>query len=339
MRPHTPLPVKTITGWLILLAALTLYSRAATEVEDARSVLTREKIRKALESDGLYAFQGGDVRISGTITCPQRYQAGIIRADKPTRIFQGPPGSGPLFRLRGSHMSFSGPLQIIGNGKDPIFEVEGNFSISTGCHVFRDLQILNAPTDGVWVALKGRYEFDDKTSKTGKFIEDVNHADMCRVEGCGIVGKSYTIFRSDNLQALRWSFRDCSANFNSDDGKGDAIAAKLNDGGCVSFDGLTINHPRFTIFEVHGVSKNTCYATCTNLYCDAPTARGSYLTVLDDSKVSELYAKDWGSWILDVRGFVPRNGLEFDHEKLFTKRALYDKERSRVSDLFVSGAE
>lgn len=298
------------------------------DYEAAKSA-NREAVRLNLEYDGLHEFQGGNIYVDGTITCPAREQAGSVFAKHPTRLIQG---NGPLFRLRGSDMQFGGQLCIIGNGRDPIFEVEGSHLISTGWHEWRGIKIYNCPPAGAWVALKGRYEFDEKTGVTGKWIDDPNHADNCLIDRCHTFGKNYTRFRSDNLQALNWTDRDGSVNIISDEDKGDIIGADLRAGGLHNFERLVINAPRFTKWRVWDISPNTSRLTSHDFMRDVPTTPNEYLTILDDTNMP-AWIDGWksGRWILHVDGQVPRHTRPYDTSKHFTSRALYSKERSRIA--------
>lgn len=291
--------------------------------------MTPKALQDSLRADGRHVFDGGDVVIDATATFPARPL--YLAASKPTRLIQK---SGPMFRLTGNHCVFGGqaPIEIECNGKDPVFEIEGSHIVSTGYHRFNNVTIKNAPPAGAWAFLAGRYV-------DGKFVADPNHADNCLIDNCHVFGKSFTFARVDNLQALNNTARDCSVNIISDEDAGDAIGVDLHDGGLFNFERLVINHPRFTMFKVYGVSANTCRLTSRDFKRDCPTTENAYLTILDDSRVAP-WIDEWkeGRWILKVTGFVPRNEQKYDASRHFTKRALYDKERSEIQ-IDVSGSE
>lgn len=303
-----------------------------------KAVALREKIQTNLRSNGLQLFQGGDFQLDGTITCPARYQAGAVRADRPTILRQGPPGSGPMFRLPGADMQFSGQLYLYGNGVDPIIEVEGNTDLTTGWHKFTDLKFLKCPKGGAFKALKGHYEYNAKTGRTGKFIEDEMHADNCTIRDCHFYGQDYSIVTLDNQQALNWQIIRGSANAISADGKdwGDIIAFECVRGGMMQAHGMILNCPRFTWLKTHGMNPNTNVLVVRDFFRDLPTTKNQYLRLFDDSLVcaddpaKREWAENWraGLWQLRINGWVPG---ELDRSQFFTtERPIYNRDLSQI---------
>lgn len=269
-----------------------------TTGKEAFAESNREAVRKNAEANGIHVFNGGDVYIDGTITLPERYQAGAIVAQKPTKLIQG---KGPLFRLRGCGMQFSGQLQIQGNGVDPIFEVEGSNKINTGLHVFRDLVITNAPQAGVWVAMATPNEA---------------HADNCTTENCHVFGKEFTVFKSYNQQALGWDFRECTVNCISDEDAGGAIGADLVHGGWCHLGLKSVNHPRFTLFKVRDFSPNNCQLTAA-FRRDLPTTNNNYFTLLDATDARADWAVEHWLRAMRVTGFIPVHTTKWDDSQLW----------------------
>lgn len=307
-------------------------------VAAAKPAAVREKIRKNLQDNGLHVFQGGDVRLDKTITCPARYQAGMIRVDRPTSIYQGPPGSGPVFRLPGADMKFqgNGQLYIYANGVDPVFEVEGCTAISTGWHKFEGFKVLNSPKAGIFATLKGRYEYDAKSGTTGKFVEDEAHADNCVVEDCHFYGKNYTGLLLNNQQSMKWTFNRGSFNIISDEDAGDIVGAEIIRGGIVKFYDTMLNNPRFSWFKPHGANPNTNLLIARNFERDVPTTDNAYLRLLDDSLIPD-WVGGWeaGLWILKVSGYVPRHEKIYDERTHFVK-GFYNKRKS-VIEIDING--
>lgn len=270
----------------------------------------REAARKYLESDGLH-LTAGDVHISGTITtrpvvgCGRIsstacFGVGAIDRKHPTlggemaKLIQH--GKGPHLSLSGSGFITDDPLEWQGDGESAAIEIEGRSSPPTGRHRFRNQIFTNCGAAFHCLA-----------------TPEEQHADMSIVDGCEFYNCG-AMFRSENQQALNWKFRDCAINILGDK---NTIAADLVRGGNVTIDGLSINHPRCTLFRVRDFSPNTCKLICRDFWRDrfAPGFE-EYLTILEFAGKDEWAIPQWLA-ALEVTGTIPVHFTKFDASQLW----------------------
>jgi hypothetical protein len=154
--------------------------------------------------------------------------------------------------------------------KTPVgVEIEGRAFPATGEHIIRTCTISDC-SYGI-CARAGYYD-------SGKFVPDENHADNSIVDGVHFHAVE-SCFRSENQQALVWSFRDINVSGWGGAGANDTVVCDIVRGGDVAISGLSINHPKATLFKVHDYSPNTHRLVCNNFRWDTFVAPNAYLTL------------------------------------------------------------
>jgi hypothetical protein len=180
---------------------------------------------------------------------------------------------GAILRLRGNGFVVDGIefrgrpyiLDATGEGpstgtKTPVgIEVEGHAPPATGLHVIRNCTIDEC-TYGI-CARAGYY--DDLE----RFVAYENNADNSIVDGV-VFFNCNSCFRSENQQAVAWSLRDITIGFWGGRGLSPVIVCDIVRGGDVWINGLSLNHPQATLFQVQDYSHNTQLLTCENLKWD-----------------------------------------------------------------------
>lgn len=179
--------------------------------------------------------------------------------------------------------------------KTPVgIEVEGRAAPATGMHIIRNCTIAEC-TYGI-CARAGYY------SSVGKFVPDENHADNSIVDGVWFHAVD-SCFRSENQQALVWSFRDIAVGGWGGAGANQTVICDIVRGGNVTVDGLSLNQPQATIFKVRDYSHNTQRLVCNNFRWDTFTAPTAYLTLFyyDGPIRPDL---SWYQWTVRISGHI-----------------------------------
>jgi len=286
---------------------------------------------------------GGCVLGFGTRSYPLpsgHYNAGGTLGGATTRFTRvdGERG-GAVLRLRGAAfrvegIEFRGRPYIFdptGEGpregaKTPVgIEVEGRNSPATGQHIIRNCTITEC-TYGI-CARAGYYE-------AGKFITQENHADNSIVDGV-LFHTVESCFRSENQQAVVWSFRDIFVSTPGGGGLNHTVVCDIIRGGNIAIDGLSLNHPQATIFKVRDYNPGNHRLVCNNLRWDAYTAPTDYLTLFhyDGPLFKNMSSLKWSvrvsghlvhseqppydhSKLLRVPPALPRDDIKFDISRL-----------------------
>jgi hypothetical protein len=230
---------------------------------------------------------------------------------------------GPVIRLRGTgfildRISILGrrwpggkDLSFLGTKSESCIEVEGRANPASGCHTIRNC-LLGQAKYGIRT-LAGYY--DDK----GAFTKDENHADQSVVESVTFSGVE-SCFRSENQQAVGWSFRDIHADQDAD--KGDIVIFDIVRGGDIDADNVLLNHNKVTLFKVHDYSPNNCRLVCQSFRFDGAYAPVAYLSLFNyDGPTYKDSDMSWIRWSVRVAGNLPGvNGVNgksaFDVTKL-----------------------
>src|SRR4051812_22304188 len=144
--------------------------------------------------------------------------------------------------------------------KTPVgIEVEGHAPPATGLHVIRNCTIDEC-TYGI-CARAGYYD------ESEKFVPYENNADNSIVDGV-VFFNCNSCFRSENQQTVLWSFRDIVVGFWGGRGLAPVIVCDIVRGGDIWINGLSLNHPQATLFQVQDYSHHTQLLTCQNLKWD-----------------------------------------------------------------------
>ena len=253
-----------------------------------------------------------------------QYQPGGVFGGMVTRFsrIDGDKG-GPVFRMRGTGFILEN-VSIYGRrwpgGKDDPFvgvkaeaciEVEGRAFPATGCHTIRNCQLGQAKY-GIRT-IPGYY--DDK----GTFVKDENHADQGVVQTVYFSGVE-SCFRSENQQAVGWSFRDIHSDVDAHGG--DVVIFDLVRGGDIDADNLLLNHTKVTLIRVHDFSHNNRRLACNMIRYDGTYFPGSYFTLFKyDGPVLKGQDMSWLRWSVRVTGDLP-GGDAADAKKTFDPTKL-----------------
>jgi hypothetical protein len=240
---------------------------------------------------------------------------------------------GPILRLRGVGFILDG-ISLLGRrwpgGKDLAFqgakaesciEVEGRAVPASGSHTIRNCLLAQAKY-GIR-ALAGHYD------AKGAFIKDENHADQVVVESVTFSGVE-SGFRSENQQAVGWSFRDIHADQDAE--QGDIVLFDIVRGGDIDADNLILNHNKVTLFKVHDYSPNNRRLVCQSFRFDGAYTPEAYLTLFKYSgPIHRDTDMSWIRWSARIAGTLPgaeaANGKStFDASKL----VVFADEGSRV---------
>jgi hypothetical protein len=155
---------------------------------------------------------------------------------------------GPVIRLRGTGFVLDGinimgrrwpgdrDLSISGAKSESCIEVEGRAAIATGCHTIRNC-LLGEAKYGIRT-IPGYY------NDAGAFVKDENHADQGVVDSVTFAGIE-SCFRSENQQAVGWSFRDVHVDLTVPNTE--AVLFDIVRGGNIAADNIMLNHNRITI--------------------------------------------------------------------------------------------
>lgn len=264
----------------------------------------RLRLSDAFEHKRTVRLPAGDVYIDGLVTTPsvvglrlRTLSGGGYPVDGlgptnglRTRVIQV--GSGPLLRLSGAGFICNDPIEWVGDSVHAIIEVEGNDDANTGRHRFRDQTFLHASE-----AIKCLATPVD------------THADNSIVEGCAAFDCT-TFFRSENLQSVNWSFRDCEVNVFGDR---HCVVADLESACNIWFDGLIINDPQATLFKLHTFNANAPKLEAHRVYVDRSEAETFFFTVVKYAGAPENAANS--HWIINADIFVSDNLTNFDPEQ------------------------
>lgn len=207
---------------------------------------------------------------------------------------------GAFFRVHGhgatfNRIQFNGrPYLTDSTGEGPqtgtktesCFEIQGRSTPASGGHVFREC-LINQFQYGI-NCVAGYYD------STGTWVGDENHADNGLVDGVMFHGCD-SCFRSTNLQAVCWNFRNIRAGSPGGAGQVEMIVMDIVRGGNCWIDGLDITSRRVTLFKVSANAANdyshlTSHLTCRNFKWDHYAASASnYLTLFNLSGVDPAY--------------------------------------------------
>ncbi len=220
-------------------------------------------------------------------------------------------GKGPSVRLSGSGAIAEQPIEWVGDGESAIFEVEGRDSPPSGRHRFKNQVCVDA--GAAIKCLAGYYD------ATGNFVPCETHGDLSIVDGCETFNCD-RLFWSQNQQSVIWKFRDCVVNVL---GPKDCVVADLERGGHVTFDGLTICHPRTTLFKLRDFSPNNCRLVCRDMHVDRSTQTDFHCTLVD-------YSGPPYEWPIHIDGFIATYLTAFDTTKLYRVPANMPREDWRV---------
>lgn len=180
-------------------------------------------------------------------------------------------GGGPLIRLNGTgfvinHIGFKGQRWPLGNAGltgtpcQSIIEVAGRSNPSSGLH-----HISNCSFSG---ANYGIYCPADP---------EESHGDQSRVTNCWF-GAVDSCFRSENQQALGWSFHDIKANNTFSDAM---VVFDIVRGGNIYASNVILNHHKVKLFKVTEFSPNTGRLVCDGFRWDTFNNLNYYLTMFE----------------------------------------------------------
>jgi hypothetical protein len=183
---------------------------------------------------------------------------------------------GAVLRLRGSGFLVQG-LELFGRRwitkskatgtKTPsLIEVEGRLRQPTGRHIIRDCGLYEGSV-GIRT-LKGYYD-------NGSLMEDENHADNSSVENVEFFAVD-SCFRSENQQAVNWTFRNIVDN---ERGGGESVVFDIARGGNIYADGVYLNHNKVTLIKVRDFSPNNNRIEVRGIRWDTCNAPTDYLTL------------------------------------------------------------
>ena len=146
-------------------------------------------------------------------------------------------------------------------------------------------------------ALAGHYD------ESNVVVADENHADQCVVDSVIFSGVE-SCFRSENQQAVGWTFRDIHAEQNALGG--DMTVFDIVRGGNIHADSVMLNHNKITLFKVRDYSHNNQRLSCEDFRFDGAYGRGAYLTLFKYN--GPVHAGDdmsWIKWTVRVTGHIP----------------------------------
>jgi hypothetical protein len=192
--------------------------------------------------------------------------------------------------------------------KTPVgVEVEGRAFPATGEHVIRNCAITDC---NVGICARAGYY------KAGKFERDENHADNSIVDGVLFYAVE-SCFRSENQQAVVWSFRDIDVRGWGGAGANDTVVCDIVRGGNIAIHGLSLNQGRTTIFKVHDYSPNNCRLVCNDLRWDTFYGPAIYLTLFhyDGPVYPDM---SWIHWSVRISGHIANAKIkpQYDASKL-----------------------
>jgi hypothetical protein len=225
---------------------------------------------------------------------------------------------GPVVRLRGTGFILDG-INIMGRpwrgGTDytgqkvsACIEVEGRANPATGCHTIRNCVLAEA-TYGIQ-ALAGHYD------EAGQFVADENHADQSTVEGVKFSGIG-SCFRSENQQALGWSFRDIHVD--SAHSGGATCVFDIVRGGNITASNVQLNHHQVTLLRTSDYSHNNQRISIEDVRFDGGYQKDGFLTLFEYAgKVLPDSDMSWIKWTLRISGHIPGSETQpaYDASKL-----------------------
>ena len=226
---------------------------------------------------------------------------------KPTPMYDGAlarieqVGTGPIGLLSGAGFVVDDPIEFVGDGVSPIFEVEGRANPASGRHLFRQARFANA---GFACDFLPGYYADKRD-----FIDDENHADNCLFDWCEFM--DCQPLRLRNCQSVNHVVRDCMFGQTGPDRP--FTFAEIYRGGI-----LTFERPRLCVTQITGVrlidpdgknySPNNCHVIISDMKIDRPANAGgpsdkSYFRPVE--YIGDSAAVDYSRWILRINGFAP----------------------------------
>jgi hypothetical protein len=126
-----------------------------------------------------------------------------------------------------------------------------------------------------------------------------------------------TAFRSENEQAMKWSFRDLrvAAGWR----KEPVVIFDIVRGGNLSADGLELDVPKLTIFRVRDYSQNSANLTARNIFRDyygTAAAKENYCTLFEYAGAEGDCS--WRKWRVRIDGIIPEilSKPGYDHSRL-----------------------
>lgn len=258
--------------WLAMIAMYCVCAQGQSMNNPNAAISNTVWLTKAIAEHR--TIPAGTLYVSGTATteakvgCGRLYSKGSFgvggypsdhaAVGSMTRVVQL--GHGPIVRLSGDGFVADDPIEWVGDGESAAFEVEGRADPPSGRHRFRNQIFTDCGAAFKCVA-----------------TPDEAHADMSLVEGCEFYNCD-RVFWSCNQQALGWTFRSCAVNVL---GTKNCIVADIERGGWLTFDGLTLNHPRVMLLRVRDYSPNNCDFVFRDVRRDIPTAPDNYLRLVD----------------------------------------------------------
>lgn len=279
--------------------------------------------------------------VNGTIKLPRKVGYGRLRTNGSdgypidpsslgqvsSRIVQT--GSGELFRVRGAGVFFVEPVELVGDGTSAAIVVEGNDTPTgpaTGNHTFANLSFRNW---GVGIKTVAGYYNDSEVLQANEV-----HADNSKIDNCKFFNVG-TLFESGNQQSVNWKIRDCM--YSTLAGPTDGIICDIKRGGCVTIDGLVVNHPQVTVFKVRDYSPHNIQLICTGLYQDNFNSASQYLHILEYYGTGQTISTL--KWSLDFTGFTAAD--QFNSSDLFVIPGSFPttnwRYRLLVKDTLVTG--
>jgi hypothetical protein len=251
-------------------------------------------------------------------------QAGVFTTF--TRI-DGDKG-GPVLRLRGTGFildgvniigrPWRGGADYMGQKSEACIEVEGREYPSTGCHTIRNCTLAEAAT-GI-KALAGYYDDD------GKFVPNENHADQCTIESVTFCGIG-SCFRSENQQALGWSFRDIHAD--SAHSGGATCVFDIVRGGNITASNVQLNHHQVTLLRVADYSHNNQRISIEDVRFDGGYQNDGFLTLFEYAgKVFPDTDMSWIKWTVRITGHIAGSDTQPTYDA--TKLVVIPDEKAKV---------
>lgn len=209
-------------------------------------------------------------------------------AGKTSRLCQLTPGKG-IFRLRGGGLVINGPVYLEGNGDAAAIEVEGrSVGVATGHHRIHDVCFHNFRQ--CCKALAGYY------NSAGEFVKDENHADNCTLRGC-IAIDCDTVFRSENQQALNWTFDGFF--WQGTTRGGQAVAFDIDRGGSLTVNRFIVENAKCKILRLGDYSDNQCKFDI-DVWFDSMLDPNPEFTLVELTK-PDLF---WAQWFINMRGWI-----------------------------------
>jgi len=168
-------------------------------------------------------------------------------------------------------------------------EVEGRTYPATGRHLIRNCTLAGANA-GIRT-LGGYYE-------NGAFVKNEIHADESIVDGVNFATVD-SCFRSENQQALNWTFRDITVNVL--DGT-DTVVFDIVRGGNIYATNVSLNHNKVTLLKVYEYSPNTQRFVCDNFRWDTFAGAGDYLCLFQYA--GPAGEASWKKWTARISGHI-----------------------------------